>query len=181
MNSETETDPAANDAATMLCNRLRKNLRVLGKWARQQNIECYRLYDRDLPEYAFAIDIYGKRVQMAEYQAPASIDETKVAARREQAMAAVQEVLGIEPEHIVLKSRERQRGKQQYEAQDQTHSFFTVDEGPASFWINLEDYLDTGIIPGSSPDSSVHSRECLGENASSISSATPQLPAYKPR
>lgn len=161
MNSEKETDPAANDGTAMLCNRLRKNLRVLGKWARQQNIECYRLYDRDLPEYAFAIDIYGKRVQMAEYQAPASIDETKVAARREQAVAAVQEVLGIEPEHIVLKSRERQRGKQQYEAQDQAHAFFTVEEGPASFWINLEDYLDTGLFLDHRPI-----RQFIRENAS---------------
>ena len=54
----------------MLANRLRKNQRVLGKWARQQNIECFRVYDRDLPEYAFAIDCYGEYVQMAEYQAP---------------------------------------------------------------------------------------------------------------
>jgi len=50
----------------MLVNRLRKNLRNVGKWARQQNISCYRLYDNDLPEYAFAIDVYDDKVYMAE-------------------------------------------------------------------------------------------------------------------
>lgn len=130
----------------MLMNRLRKNQRVLGKWARQQSIECFRLYDRDLPEYAFAIDCYGENVQMAEYQAPAEIDEKKVSLRREQAINAVQEVLGLDRENIVLKSRERQRGSQQYEAQDQSKSFFQVSEGPARLWINLKDYLDTGLF-----------------------------------
>lgn len=144
----------------MLINRLRKNQRLLGKWARQQNIECYRLYDRDLPEYAFAIDLYGPYVQMAEYHAPASIDESKVEARREQAIAAVQEVLDVARDNIVLKSRERQRGKQQYEAQDQSHSFFKVSEGPARLWINLKDYLDTGLFLDHRPI-----RQFIRENA----------------
>ncbi|MEX0965371.1 MAG: bifunctional 23S rRNA (guanine(2069)-N(7))-methyltransferase RlmK/23S rRNA (guanine(2445)-N(2))-methyltransferase RlmL [Pseudohongiellaceae bacterium] len=148
------------DGTEMLINRLRKNQRVIGKWARQQQIECYRLYDRDLPEYAFAIDCYGRHVQMAEYQAPASIEEVKVAARREQAIAAVQEVLGLARENIVLKSRERQRGKQQYEAQDQSASFFKVSEGPARFWINLHDYLDTGLFLDHRPI-----RQFIRENA----------------
>lgn len=144
----------------MLVNRLRKNQRVIGKWARQQGIECFRLYDRDLPEYAFAIDCYGKYVQMAEYQAPASIDEVKVAARREQAIAAVQDVLEIARDNIVIKSRERQRGKQQYETQDQSQSFFQVSEGPARFWINLKDYLDTGLFLDHRPI-----RQFIRENA----------------
>ncbi len=122
MSAEIDTNATVDNGALMLSNRLRKNQRVLGKWARQQDIQCYRLYDRDLPEYAFAIDCYGEYVQMAEYQAPASIDEEKVAARREQAIAAVQEVLGIARENIVLKSRERQRGKQQYEVPRASHS-----------------------------------------------------------
>ena len=110
MNSDIDKNTRQDDGPAMLINRLRKNLRILGKWARQQNIECFRLYDRDLPEYAFAIDCYGEYVQMAEYQAPSEIIEEKVSKRREQAIAAVQEVLGIARENIVLKSRERQRG-----------------------------------------------------------------------
>jgi len=138
---------SAHDAGTaMLVNRLRKNLRSLGKWARNQNIECYRLYDNDLPEYAFAIDCYGEFIHMAEYQAPASIAQDKVEARRAQALLAVQEVLGVAPESIILKSRQRQRGKQQYQLLNRSNDFFTVREGASQFWVNLKDYLDTGLF-----------------------------------
>ena len=160
MNSDSDNISTLDEGLTMLINRLRKNKRVLGKWARQQNIECFRLYDRDLPEYAFAIDCYGEFVQMAEYQAPAEISDDKVSARREQAIAAVQEVLGIARENIVLKSRERQRGSQQYESQDQSKSFFAVSEGPAQFWINLHAYLDTGLFLDHRPI-----RQFIRENA----------------
>ena len=160
MNSTRDTVPAQDQGKTMLMNRLRKNLRVLGKWARQQNIECYRLYDRDLPEYAFAIDRYGEYVQMAEYQAPPEIEEAKIIARREQAIAAVSEVLDVTEDKIVLKSRERQRGNQQYETQDQSKSFFVVHEGPAQLWVNLRDYLDTGLFLDHRPI-----RQFIRENA----------------
>lgn len=160
MNPDIDKNPTPDEGVTMLINRLRKNQRVLGKWARQQNIECFRLYDRDLPEYAFAIDCYGEYVQMAEYQAPSEIEEEKVSARREQAITAVQEALGIARQNIVLKSRERQRGKQQYEVQNQIGSFFTVNEGPARLWINLKDYLDTGLFLDHRPI-----RQFIRENA----------------
>jgi len=160
MNSHIDKNSVPDEGLGMLINRLRKNQRVLGKWARQQNIECFRLYDRDLPEYAFAIDCYGEHVQMAEYQAPSEIIDAKVSARREQAIAAVQEVLGIAREDIVLKSRERQRGNQQYEIQGQSKSFFVVNEGPARLWINLHDYLDTGLFLDHRPI-----RQFIRENA----------------
>jgi len=135
------------DAPTqMLANRLQKNLKTIGKWARQQGISCYRLYDADLPEYAFAIDLYGEQVHMAEYQAPSSIPQEKVETRRHQAKNAVQHVLEIPTESIILKTRERQKGKQQYQVQDRSQDFFKVREGSAELWINLHDYLDTGLF-----------------------------------
>ena len=160
MNSDIDEKPTHDEGVTMLINRLRKNQRLLRKWARQQNIECFRVYDRDLPEYAFAIDCYGEYVQMAEYQAPSEINESKVSTRREQAIAAVQEVFGLARENIILKSRERKRGTQQYEAQDQSKSFFAVNEGPARLWINLKDYLDTGLFLDHRPI-----RQFIRENA----------------
>ena len=160
MNPDINENPMQDEGMTMLINRLRKNQRILGKWARHQNIECFRVYDRDLPEYAFAIDCYGEYVQMAEYQAPSEISDEKVSTRREQAIAAVQEVFGLPREHIALKSRERQRGTQQYEAQDRSKTFFVVNEGPARFWINLKDYLDTGLFLDHRPI-----RQFIRENA----------------
>jgi len=99
----TQSDHSATDSSKqddntqMLVNRLRKNLRNIGKWARQQNISCYRLYDNDLPEYAFAIDVYEDKVYMAEYQAPAHIPAANVEERQAQTLAAVGEVLPLPP------------------------------------------------------------------------------------
>ena len=156
-----ENEARLPDSGTeMLENRLRKNLRKLGKWARQQNVECYRLYDGDLPEYAFAIDCYGKSVHMTEYKAPASIEQHKVIARREQALRAVQNVLAIEAQSIVLKSREAQQGKQPYHARNSSDGFFTASEGPAQFWINVKDYQGTGLYLDQRPI-----RQFIRENA----------------
>lgn len=135
-----------DSGAQMLANRLRKNLKSIGKWARQQHHECYRLYDADMPEYAFAIDIYGDRVHMQEYRAPATVREEDAAHRRRQAIQAVQSVLEVPPEHISLKLRQRQRGNEQYSARDGHGGDFVVSEGPARFRVNLHRYLDTGLF-----------------------------------
>lgn len=134
----------------MLSNRLRKNLRSVGKWARQQNISSYRIYDADLPEYAFAIDCYKHRIHMQEYQPPASIPEEKAERRRREAVQAVQDVFELSSDDIVLKTRQRQRGKEQYQAltdHQQKHSRdMLVEEGAGKFLVNLHDYLDTGLF-----------------------------------
>jgi 23S rRNA (guanine2445-N2)-methyltransferase / 23S rRNA (guanine2069-N7)-methyltransferase len=145
MASENEI-PALDEATAMLVNRLKKNLRSTGKWARRQNVDCYRLYDADIPEYAFAIDCYNNRVHLQEYKAPASIPEEKSALRRKQALLAVESALGIHADLIVLKTRQRQRGKNQYQVQGKSKEDFVVAEGAAKFWVNLKDYLDTGLF-----------------------------------
>jgi len=148
----TQSDHSATDSSKqddntqMLVNRLRKNLRNIGKWARQQNISCYRLYDNDLPEYAFAIDVYEDKVYMAEYQAPAHIPAAKVEERQAQTLAAVREVLQLPPTQIYLKTRQRQRGSSQYQVLDKSREYFVVTEGAAKLWVNLKDYLDTGLF-----------------------------------
>ncbi len=46
----------------MFDNRLKKVYRILQKQAKQQQISCFRLYDRDLPEFPLIIDVYGDKV-----------------------------------------------------------------------------------------------------------------------
>ena len=60
--------------ATSLANRLKKNARHLAKWARREGLEAYRLYDRDIPEFPYAIDRYGDwlHVQLFEGKRPFS-------------------------------------------------------------------------------------------------------------
>jgi len=151
-------DRADEPGAQMFANRLRKNLKQLSRWRKQQLISCYRAYDADMPEYAFAIDVYetvastqstqeaGRWIIVQEYAAPASIDARKVHARREQVLAVLPQVFEVPERQVIFKTRERQRGGDQYEKQNETRCFHEVREGPCRLWVNFEDYLDTGLF-----------------------------------
>lgn len=127
-------------------NRLGKNLKQLRKWATRENVHCYRLYDADLPEYAVAIDQYEDWLHVQEYVPPKSIDEAKAERRLLDVLAVLPEVTGIVAQKIVLKRRERQTGKRQYEKQSTEKVFMPVREGQVQLLVNLKDYLDTGLF-----------------------------------
>ena len=134
------------DRADMLRNRLRKNMKSIGQWARKQGIGCYRLYDADMPEFALAIDIYEGRVHVQEYMAPKSVDERSARERLAEAMAVIPEAIGIGSGDMVCKQRQRQAGLSQYEKQEASGEFFTVHEHGCALKVNLKDYLDTGLF-----------------------------------
>ena len=143
--------PALDSGAEMLANRLRKNRRQLVRWARKNQVDCYRLYDADLPEYALAVDLYQGAedqpwVHIQEYRPPASIDPERAAQRRRQALLAIPQALEIGPQRCFFKLRQRQKGKAQYEKLGTDGSFHLVREGEASFLVNFTDYLDTGLF-----------------------------------
>ena len=167
---EGSGDEAAGDApgvsdpgAEMLANRLRKNLRILGKWARREKIDCFRLYDADLPEYAVAVDLFNGdrlRAHVQEYEAPVSVDPTLAARRRQAAVATVRQVLELGEEEVFLKVRQRQRAGGQYGKQAQAGKVFEVAENDLRFEVNLTDYLDTGLFLDHRP-----TRQLIGELA----------------
>ncbi|WP_421863552.1 bifunctional 23S rRNA (guanine(2069)-N(7))-methyltransferase RlmK/23S rRNA (guanine(2445)-N(2))-methyltransferase RlmL [Motiliproteus sp.] len=130
----------------MFANRLRKNLKQLEKWARKQQLQCYRIYDADMPEYAVAIDRYGDWLHVQEYAPPSKVDPEKAERRLAHVMAALPGVTGVSAEQIVLKQRKRQSGKEQYQRLEQQGQFLEVTEGPAKVLVNLRDYLDTGLF-----------------------------------
>lgn len=135
--------------AEMFANRLHKNLKHLGRWARQNGVTCYRLYDADLPEYAVAVDLYydGKTwLHVQEYEAPASIDPLKAETRLIEALSVMPQILDIPQEQIILKIRRRQKGSAQYEKLADSGRFHSIGEGGCHFWVNFEDYLDTGLF-----------------------------------
>ena len=138
--------PSQPAGVEMFANRLRKNLRHLGKWARRESVTCYRVYDADLPEYALAIDLYEGWAHVQEYAAPPTVDLGRAEDRLKEAMAAIPEVLAIPPGQVALKVRRRQKGLAQYERQGVTGELRVVHEGGLRFWVNLTDYLDTGVF-----------------------------------
>ena len=127
-------------------NRLKKNMKNLGKWANRENIHCYRIYDADIPEYAVAVDRYEDWLHVQEYVPPKSIDPQVAEKRLLDVLAALPEVTGVPAEQIVLKRRERQSGKRQYEKQSDEKRTMTVREGQVNVLVNLRDYLDTGLF-----------------------------------
>ncbi len=133
-----------SELSEMLANRVRKRSRHLSKWARRQGITCYRVYDRDIPEIPLAIDWYDGRVHVSEYARKGTEPiESDVMRGWVMALARTLEVL---PEAIYVKRRERQRGSSQYTRQAEGGHRFQITEGSAKLWVNLSDYLDTGVF-----------------------------------
>ena len=138
--------PELSEGAQMFANRLRKNMKQLAKWVKRENIDCYRAYDADIPEYQVAVDIYKDQVHLQEYAPPKKVDKVKAFSRLNEVVAALPVVLDKPAEKIVLKQRKRQQGTDQYEKQSQTRHFFEVNEHGCRLLVNLKDYLDTGLF-----------------------------------
>ncbi len=142
-------DWASRPGARMFANRLRKNLKRLAPWAEAERIDCFRLYDADMPEYAFAIDLYGREpreVYLQEYAPPKTVDQESARERRREVLAAVPEVLELPIAQVHSRVRRPQKGSVQYEKRSLGAARRVVEEGGLKFWVNLRDYLDTGLF-----------------------------------
>jgi 23S rRNA (guanine2445-N2)-methyltransferase / 23S rRNA (guanine2069-N7)-methyltransferase len=135
--------------AIEFANRLKKNFKKLSKWAKQNAITCYRVYDADLPEYAAAVDIYqGEQtwINVQEYEPPKTIDQHKADQRLAGLLAEIPQVLGVNSDQVFLKIRKKQRSTDQYEKHDDQGRFHIIEEGGCNLLVNFEDYLDTGLF-----------------------------------
>ncbi len=144
----------ARPGAQMFANRLRKNLDRFASWARREQVSCFRVYDADMPEYAFAIDLYqsdpagtaGRWLYVQEYAPPATVERDKARARREEAISVMPEITGLPTSAIYWRTRRQQKGKSQYEAIADVDERVVVEEGGLKFLVNFTDYLDTGLF-----------------------------------
>ncbi len=142
--------------------RLRKMFKLRRKWAKKAGVNCYRVYDADLPDYAAAIDIYectdalddstrdfaepGERfLYIAEYQAPSSIDPQRAARRLVDILAIAPAVCDVLPEDVFCKQRKREKGGAQYSENYDSFTFCTREAG-MRLEIDLGAYLDTGLF-----------------------------------
>ncbi len=149
MPAADENDPEA----IALHNRLVKNNKHLSRWAKRNDVSCYRIYDADLPEFAFALDRYGNALDpdqawylLSEYQAPKTVDAEKAEQRIILAQQVVKKLFQLKDNQLFSKLRQRQRGKLQYEKLDKQGEMFQVREGSAQLLVNMTDYLDTGLF-----------------------------------
>ncbi len=128
--------------AAALANRLRKNARHLARWARREDLEAYRLYDRDIPEFPYAIDRYGEWLHAQLFEGKRPITDADIAAHLDTISASLEVPLV----HIAIKVRRRQRGSSQYEKLADDGPSFTVRERGHVFEVNLLRYLDSGLF-----------------------------------
>ena len=112
---------------------------------KKEKIQCYRIYDKDIPEFGVAVDVYGQQIQIQEYDPPKNINLLAAERRLLEVLQVIPEVMNCKPESVILKKRKRQAG-QQYDRLAQTQERLVIEEGGLKFWVNLRDYLDTGIF-----------------------------------
>ncbi len=124
-------------------NRVTKRHRHLSRWAERWPTEAWRLYDWDIPEWPWTVDVYGPHVLIQEYRRRGMSDEEREAQRAE-VVDAVREV--CQPKGVFTRIRVQQKGGAQYERQGDAQAESIVREGPLRFHVNLSDYIDTGLF-----------------------------------
>lgn len=147
----------------MLCNRIRKTQKHLRKWVKRDNVHCYRLYDRDIPEIPLVVDWYQGHLHVAEFHKQEAPPERRGRAWMLALLAETAAQLEVAPEKIFCKVRDRKRGQDQYRAQGTSYHRMVVDEGGLQFWVNLVDYLDTGLFLDHRPTRALVAREASGK------------------
>ncbi len=152
-------DKKLKSQTEMFANRLSKRWRVLRKWAGRLGVTAYRVYDRDIPEIPLAVDVYemesvgerGRYGVMSFFERPYDRDPNDENMWLEAMKGEVVRVLGLESgdgeSHVIVKTRRRQKGSGQYEKQSApVPRRGVVSEGAMKFFVNLSEYLDTGLF-----------------------------------
>ena len=139
---ETKSDPKYVKQAEMLANRVKKQYKHLKKKFAKQNIEVFRLYDGDIPEIRAAVDWYAGHLVVAEYTRRDSTPQWLPMMGN-----AVAQALNVAVENLHLKERQagHQDGKR-YQRFDTTNRKIVMQERDLKFYINLWDYVDTGLF-----------------------------------
>lgn len=136
------------EKAEMFKNRLSKVFKHKNKLAKRQGITCYRVYDHDLPEFPFSIELYETSIYIAEYLRRHGMEEDEHNNWLQECMVLIESIIGIPIENMYCKQRKRMshRSEGQYEKLASEHVYFTVKEQGLQFLVNLTDYLDTGLF-----------------------------------
>ncbi len=146
LNKPENQSYAIPETAQMVANRIKKNKAKLNKWINKEQINAYRVYDADIPEYAVAIDVYNEHLHIAEYKAPGSIPEKKTKKRLQDAILGAQVALDVKNNKIHIKTRQKQVKNYQYEKFSAESKDIIVHEQNRKYVVNLDKYLDTGLF-----------------------------------
>jgi len=136
-----------NGKYLMFRNRLEKMYRHLNKLTKRQGITCYRIYDHDIPEFPFIIEIYENRLYVSEYKRRHAMNEGEHEDWLNECRKVMTEILHVSDDNIFFKTRQRKEGRSgQYQKTGEAKNEFEVQENSLKFIVNLSDYLDTGLF-----------------------------------
>lgn len=133
------------DKTSLLANCIRNHYRHIKKWAKRTATDCFRIYDREISQYPLAIDFYAGRF-CVHYFARSCDSEEPSPELMHDTEKALSIVFGTESEVIFWRTRKKRKETRQYEKLGESKDFFTVFEYGVKFWVNLVDYLDTGLF-----------------------------------
>lgn len=176
VNVAGQSVPVLVSASNQFAARLTKVTRLRAKWAKREDVTCYRVYDSDLPDYAVSIDLFegsltpGRWLQISEYAAPKGVDPELARRRLMDVLAIAPKVLNVDAKDVSLRVRTHSKGGSQY-AQE-THEAaeapktqsravartsrkaalelpagaHLVDEGGLTFEVNFDARHDCGLF-----------------------------------
>jgi 23S rRNA (guanine2445-N2)-methyltransferase / 23S rRNA (guanine2069-N7)-methyltransferase len=141
-----DSEHPQSDEIGMFVNRLKKNLRRLAPWRKANNVSCYRAYDKDIPEYAVAVDVYENYIHVQEYRSPDTIPHEVAQKRLNDILSVIPSVFNVPHENVFLKQRKIQKQLNQYEKHAEEGKKVIINEAGLKFEIDLKSYIDTGLF-----------------------------------
>lgn len=167
------------DNMQSFANRLQKVGRHMGKWAKRQQINCYRIYDMDMPEFPFCIDRYEDYLHISEYKTNHRMTDDEHDAWLRKCMDIVAAQFEMPVENIFLKERKKlDRRVEQYEKADTESKKIIAFESGLKFHINLTDYLDTGLFLDHRPLRQKFREEAAGKRVLNLFAYTGSFSVY---
>jgi 23S rRNA G2069 N7-methylase RlmK/C1962 C5-methylase RlmI len=133
------------DVVTTFTNRLRKNQKRLVRGL-PPGTDCYRLYDRDIPELPVVVEVFGDRARLQEMPGRLSRTDDEHLAFLASLHVATAEVLQVGEDAVHLSRRERRRKGEQHQRRARSDERHIVHERGLAFGVNLTDYIDTGLF-----------------------------------
>jgi 23S rRNA (cytosine1962-C5)-methyltransferase len=140
----------------MFANRLQKVYRHISRQAKRLGVSCYRVYDHDLPEFPFCIEVYEDKLYVAEYKRRHGMTDEEHEEWTQGSLNVISEIFQVAGENIFLKLRQRKPGRlgQYQKMREQQHEFVVYENARPDeptgqklrFIVNLSDYLDTGLF-----------------------------------
>lgn len=133
------------DKSSPFANSIRNSYKHVRKWAKRTETNCFRLYDREVPHFPLAIDFYAGRI-CVHYFAPSREEEEPSEELVNEVARVIKSLLDIEADQIFWRTRARTKITRQYEKIGEDGDHFQVQEFGIKFWVNLTEYLDTGLF-----------------------------------